>query len=119
MTLVGLDQRASRARPVEGPRGDYPMPLSLAGADSELPLTLNLAAAHVEVGASGEKLRRRLPYLACHSFLAYLGEKKHWTGGKHCLDAFQAAEQVWKQLAPAMKERRGLVLSIPDYLSRW
>jgi hypothetical protein len=118
MTLVGLDLNATRARAVAGPAGAAPHALALDGTERELPLLLSLQGRRVEVGRAGAGLCRRLPHLVCADFLAHLGSAREWSAGRHRLDSAKAVAAVFEHLRPLCSTAKGVLLAVPDYLSR-
>lgn len=117
MSYVGLDLNATRVLAVSGQTGSPPRLLSLDSPHGELPLVLSLEHRHVEVGRAGKALCRVSPHLVCQSFLPKLGDNKHWSGGRHRLDAAKALGFVWEQLRQPFLGADGIGLALPSYLS--
>src|ERR1700680_3194551 len=86
-SVVGVDLNATRARAVHGAGLGAPSGLHLDNAPRALPLPVSLADRAPVVGAAGASLRRKAPHLACLDFLPALGQQRHWTAGRHRLDA--------------------------------
>jgi hypothetical protein len=122
MTLLGLDLNATRARAVSGPVGDFPCPLPLDPPGVELPLVISLEKSIPEVGQCGVRLLRQLPLLACHSFLAQVGDisagERRWLTQPRQLDADQALTVVFRRLQPICRVSAGVVVALPGYLER-
>jgi hypothetical protein len=116
--LIGLDVNSSRARAVQGLGEATPRALPLDGEGNELALIIGLEGRQPHLGREAAALVRRSPHLTCQDFLAFLGEPREWTGGRHRLDAAKAAGLLVQRLKPACADGRGLVLSVPGYLSR-
>jgi molecular chaperone DnaK (HSP70) len=117
-TLVGFDLNASRTRAVLGRPDLLPRPVCLDGTREELPMVLSLQGRHPEVGRAGVSLCRQSPHLTCVDFLASLGEARTWVAGRHCLDAAKAVALVLERLEPVCAGVKGLVLTVPAYLTR-
>jgi hypothetical protein len=116
--LVGLDLNSSAARAVHGPTHIEPRPLALAGSAEDLPMVLSLENRHAVAGQAGAALCRQAPHLACLDFLAFLGERREWTAGRHRLDAGKALRVVFDHLQTACADAEGIVLAVPGYLTR-
>jgi hypothetical protein len=116
--LVGLDLNASRARAVYGPAQAVPAALPLEGAAEDLPMALSLEGRRPAVGRAGASLSRQAPHLACLDFLAALGEQREWVIGRHRLDAGRALSLVLEKVQTACAGAKGLLWSVPTYLSR-
>ncbi|HLN33348.1 MAG TPA: hypothetical protein VK395_36810 [Gemmataceae bacterium] len=116
--LVGIDVDATRARAVHGPGRQTPRPLPLDDPREDLPMVLSLEGRRPELGRAGASLCRRSPHLACSSFWAYLGEPREWTAGRHRLDASKASAVVLEHLQSACAPAQGVVLALPAYLTR-
>ena len=93
--LIGLDLNATRARAVCGPTAQAAAPLSLEGADFELPVAVSLEERVPAVGHAGAALCRRQPDLACLDFLAQLGTGRVWSAGRLRIDAAGALALVF------------------------
>jgi hypothetical protein len=76
-TLIGLDLNATRARAVGGP-APAPQGLPLDDRHGDLPAAVSLEGRSPEAGRAGVSACRRLPHLACVSFLPHLGEPRRW-----------------------------------------
>jgi molecular chaperone DnaK (HSP70) len=118
MSLVGLELNSTRARAVLGPGEVPPRSLALDGKGGDLPMALSLENRRPEVGRPGLALCRRLPHLTCIDFLADLGERRQWGEGRKRIDADKALALVLEHLRPAVKGVKGLVATLPAYLSR-
>jgi hypothetical protein len=113
--VIGLDLNAGRARAAQAAPGRVTELVPLAG-EAELPLALSLEGRSPEVGRAGLALVRRAPHLACANFLPLLGERRHWSAGRHRLDAAQALALVFDQLRPACAAAQAIALAVPSYL---
>jgi len=116
-SLTTYDLDATRVQAVRGVVGDSPNVLPLDDSQDELPMALSLDGRHVEVGQAGLALCRRLPHLACLDFLGYLGTERHWSGGKHRLDASKAVSHVFARIQTVAGNAGGVLLSIPAYFN--
>src|SRR5207253_9511289 len=111
------DLNATRARAVAGIAESSPQPLLLGGTSHDLPLALSLENRHIEVGAPGLALCRRLPHLACLDFLGHLGTDRQWSAGRHRLNAGQALGLVFDHVRSRLSDHHGVALAVPAYLS--
>jgi hypothetical protein len=110
---VGMDLNATRVRAVAG----APLqPVLFDSQNEELPLALSLEHRHIEVGAAGPALCRRLPHLACIDFLGALGTDRQWTAGRHRVDAVRALSLVFDHLRTLLAGYSGVALTVPAYL---
>jgi hypothetical protein len=116
-SLLGIDLNATRVRAVAGGAGEPPQSLLFDASAEELPLALSLEHRHIEIGAAGLALCRRLPHLACLDFLGCLGTDKQWTAGRHRLDAARALALIFEHLRPILAGHQGVALALPAYLS--
>jgi FHA domain len=116
-TWIGFDLNSTRVRAVTGPGRTTPRTLPLDGTAAELPLTISLEGRHPAVGRAGLALCRQAPHLVCHDFLAAVGQPRHWTAGRHRLDAERALALLCERLQTACAGARGLVLGLPAYLT--
>jgi len=116
MTLIGLDLNATRARAVHGPAGSYPVPLRLEDEYRDLALAVSLADRKPVAGRSATHLCRQQPHLACLDFLPYLNASRHWTIGRHNLDAAAALALVFERLQKSLARSQGLTMALPAYL---
>jgi len=116
--LVGIDVDATRARAVHGPGRQTPRSLPLEENHEDLPMVVSLEGRRPLVGRAGASLCRRSPHLACHDFLAHLGERREWNAGRHRLDPAKAAAVVLEQLQTLCSTAQGIVLALPAYLTR-
>jgi hypothetical protein len=117
-TLVGFDLNATRVRAVLGRPETVPRPVCLDGTQEELPMVVSLQGRHPEVGRAGASLCRLSPHLTCLDFLAHLGEERSWAAGRHRLDAAKAVALVLERLEPVCADVKGLVVTVPGYLTR-
>src|SRR5215831_9534287 len=117
ISLSGIDLNATRVRAVADAAGAPPQTFLLDNTNEELPLALSLESRHIEVGAAGVGLCRRLPHLACLDFLGYLGTDHHWSAGRHRLDATRALGLVFEHLRPLLAGHQAVALALPAYLS--
>ncbi|HEV3115427.1 MAG TPA: hypothetical protein VGY58_00145 [Gemmataceae bacterium] len=116
--LAGFDVNATRALAVHGPASFEPRVLPLDDDREELPMILSLAARRPQVGRAGAALCRQSPHLICADFLASLGEKRQWVGGRHRLDPSKATAVVLDRLHGLSADSKGLVVALPGYLTR-
>jgi hypothetical protein len=116
--LIGLDLNSSRARALHGTGQAVPRELALERAGGELPLVVGFEARVPALGSEAARLCRKSPHLVCQDFLAALGSDRQWHAGRHRLDAAQVAALLVQTLKPACKDARGLVMSLPGYLTR-
>jgi hypothetical protein len=112
---VGIDLNATRIRALAGAP---PQPVLLDGQNEELPLALSLEHRHIEIGAAGPALCRRLPHLACLDFLGFLGTDRQWTAGRHRIDAVRALSLVFDDLRALLTGYSGVALTVPAYLDQ-
>jgi hypothetical protein len=121
MNVLGLDLNATRLRAVSAPTGEFPLPLPLCPPLSEFPLAISLEGRAPEAGPAGERICRRLPHLACSSFLPHLAEPpesgRKWVGQRFSLDSSQALGLVLQRLQPVWFTAGAAVLSLPVYLT--
>jgi hypothetical protein len=114
--LVALDLNATRVQAVvdsgAGPRF-YPLD---EGRD-ELPMAISLEERRPEVGGTALAIRRKAPHLVCLDFLSRLGTNHSWKAGRHHLDPSQALALVFDALQPACAGAKGVVLTLPGYMS--
>lgn len=119
--MLGIEMNATRVRAVQGPMADFPLPLPLDPPAHDLPMILSLANGAIEVGLAGQRLMRKQPHLAVHGFLPHVGktdgQRRHWRGGKHQLDADAAVSVVWKRLEQVCRKSAGVILGLPSYLA--
>jgi hypothetical protein len=115
--LVGVDLNATCARAVRGPAQVVPSLVALDGAHDDLPMVLSLDGRHPQLGRTGSGLTRQAPHLACSDFLAFLGDRRQWSAGRHRLDATRAMALVFERFQPVCADCRGLVLALPVYLT--
>ncbi|MBI3410811.1 MAG: FHA domain-containing protein [Planctomycetes bacterium] len=119
---LGLDLNASRVRAVQGPAGDYALPLPLDPPAVDLPMAISLERSTPQVGLAGVRLLRHLPHLAAHSFLPVVGTPSaashHWKSGRRHLDANGAMELVWQRLQSVARKSSGVVLTVPAYFQK-
>jgi hypothetical protein len=115
--LIGLDLNATRARAVCGPTAQVASPLSLEGADLELPVAVSLEERVPAVGRPGAALSRRQPDLACLDFLPQLGGARVWSARRLRIDAAGALALVFDCLGRAFGKATGIAVALPPYLS--
>ena len=113
--LAGFDVNATRALAVHGPGSFEPRVLPLDDDREELPMILSLAARRPQLGRAGAALCRQSPHLICADFLASLGEKRQWVGGRHRLDSSKATAVVLDRLHGLSTDSKGLVVALPGY----
>ncbi|MFL5241034.1 MAG: FHA domain-containing protein [Gemmataceae bacterium] len=116
-SLTTFELNATRVQAVRGAGGDSPNVLPLDDSQDELPMALSLEGRQIEVGQAGLGLCRRLPHLACLDYLGYLGTERHWSGGKHRLDASKAVAHVFARIQTVAGNAGGVLLSIPAYFN--
>jgi FHA domain len=122
MNVLGLDLNASRLRAVTAATGQFPLLLPLCPPLADFPLAISLEGRAPEAGPAGERLRRRLPHLACQNFLPHLAEPaatgRKWVAERFTLDSEQALALVLQRLQPVWFTVGAAVLSLPVYLTR-
>lgn len=116
--MIGLDLNSSRAAAVEGLGQATPRVLPLDQEHNELALVLNLGGRQPLIGREAAAFCRSSPHLICQDFLASLGDPKEWTAGRHHFDASRALAVVVGHLKACCTHGRGLMLTLPSYLSR-
>jgi hypothetical protein len=115
--LTTFDLNATRVQALRALVGDLPAVLPLSDSHDELPMALSLEDRHIEAGHAGIAICKRLPHLACLDFLGYLGTERHWSGGKHRLDANKAISHVFSHIQTVVGNAGGVFLSVPAYLN--
>jgi len=113
---LGIDLDASRARAATGSSTRNRTHL-LDDPHPDLPLAVSLEKRSLEIGRSGDNLRRRLPHLACFGYLPLLGQPHEWKGGRHQIDAGAALSLAFDRLRASTGHFDHLYLGLPAYLS--
>lgn len=115
-SALGIEFTASRARAATG-KSSRNRPLLLDDPHPDLPLSISLEKRSLEVGRPAILLVRKLPHLTCGSYLPFLGQRREWKGGRHCLDASIALSLIFDKLRVSCTSFENIVAGLPSYLT--
>jgi hypothetical protein len=120
MTLLSFDLNAARLRAVRGPADEVPTIFPLEPPRNDLPLVLSLKGRFPEVGSPGVLLCQERPDLVYANFLPLLGQKatapRQWRPRQQTLDAQQALKVVFERLRHVCPTRGPACCAVPPYL---
>jgi hypothetical protein len=117
MAILGIELNAGAARAASG-RLAHNQVVPLDALHADLPLALSMEHRALAVGRAGVGLVRKLPHLACHGFLPFVGSQREWKGGRHRLSADDALGLVCDRLRGACAGFPSVYLSLPAYLTQ-
>ena len=113
---LGVDLNAGRVRAAHGRTARNKL-FPLDGTHVDLPLAITLDRRMPEVGRAALAMSRKLPHVLCAGYLAYLGQQREWSAGRHSLNADSATALALDRLRVSCNGHDGMALALPSYLT--